>query len=744
MIQHLTRCAVLITVLVFAGQVRAADAQESPAERQRQQITILKSDAPPADKAMACKRLAICGTTDAVPAVAPLLSDEKLASWARIALEVIPGPAADDALEEAMSKLQGKLLIGVINSIGVRRDTKAFDKLVEKLKDSDPDVASAAAAALGRIGGEPVVKILEPLLASAPAGVRPAVAEGCILCAERFLAEGKSAEAAKLYDAVRGAKVSKQKTIEATRGAILARRSDGVPLLIEQLKSPDKTFFNIGLRTARELPSREVAQALLAEMERAKPERRAWLLLALADRGDAEALPVALKAAKSGPQQLRLVAISVLERIGNSSCLPALLAIAAESDAEVAQAAKSALMRLPGAEVDSAVVAMLKETDENARRAAIELIGQRRVTSAISELLKSAEDSNASISAASFRALSELAGTAEIPALLNILMKAKETAAAESALSAVSARLTRPVAGNVVIQKAVYGDLPDGPSADVTAKLAAIVQSGSASVQASNKNFGDPAGGRVKRLRVEYTVNGTPGSKIVNENQTIGFTATATSPVFVDALCAAMTKAPTRGKLALLRVLRSAGGPKALGVVRAAMTDSNTDIRETAFDALCQWPTADALDDLGKLAKDGADQKQKILALRGYIRLIGETDMAADKKLASLKEAMPLIQRDDERKLALGALGSVGSPDALAMVLPHLSNAALKDEACAAAVAIGEKIVSSNKPVAADAMKQVLQAKPNDEVAKRARLVLREANGGKPAGKAGRGKGGRK
>ena len=60
---------------------------------------------------------------------APLLLDEQLTSWARIALEVIPGPEADAALREAMGKLSGRHRIGVINSIGFRRDAAAVTAL---------------------------------------------------------------------------------------------------------------------------------------------------------------------------------------------------------------------------------------------------------------------------------------------------------------------------------------------------------------------------------------------------------------------------------------------------------------------------------------------------------------------------------------------------------------------------------------------------------------------------------------
>jgi hypothetical protein len=97
---------------VSIGTAPADATKGTPAEKQRQLIAILKSEAKPAEKAVACKRLAVYGTKDAVPALAPLLSDKHLASWARIALEAIPGSAADAALLEAAGKLHGNLLIG--------------------------------------------------------------------------------------------------------------------------------------------------------------------------------------------------------------------------------------------------------------------------------------------------------------------------------------------------------------------------------------------------------------------------------------------------------------------------------------------------------------------------------------------------------------------------------------------------------------------------------------------------------
>ncbi len=149
------------------------------------------------------------------------------------------------------------------------------------MKDADPEVASAAAVALGQIGGPAAAQTLEASLTAAPAAVRSAVAEGCIRCAERLRAEGNVEPAVRLFDAVCKADVPKQRIVEATRGAILARGAAGVPLLVEQLRSPDKARFAIGLRVARELAGREATEALAAELPRAAPQRQILLLLAL-------------------------------------------------------------------------------------------------------------------------------------------------------------------------------------------------------------------------------------------------------------------------------------------------------------------------------------------------------------------------------------------------------------------------------------------------------------------------------
>ena len=438
----LTCCAFLLTVTALT--LSAADNAAST-EKAKRALETLQSAAPKEAKALACKQLAVVGDAAAVPGLAPLLTDPELSSWARIALEVIPGSAADEALRVALGKAEPKLQVGIINSIGVRRDPQAVAPLAAKLADADASVAIAAAIALGRIGGEPAISALQKAAQTGNPTVRSAVAQGRILCAEQLQETGKSAEAAALYDQVRRSDVPQQRILEATRGLVLARGLDGLPLLLELLRAPDKNLHGLGLRTARELPGEAVTKALGAELAQTPAARQVPLLLAIADRSDAEVLAVLIASGRQGPAALRIAAFDLMTRAVNPACVPVLLDAMTDPDLKVIQAAKAALTVFPGAAVDSALVDRLAKATGNAQRAMVELAGQRHISAALPLLAKAAVDTDPTTRLVGIKATGEAANANELGAIVDLLAAARskeEIAAYQAALEAACARLT--------------------------------------------------------------------------------------------------------------------------------------------------------------------------------------------------------------------------------------------------------------------------------------------------------------
>lgn len=438
-------------------------------------IAVLESDAPKAEKAISCKHLAVFGTKDAVPALAKLLPDKELTSWARIALEAIPDPSADDALRDALSKTEGRTQIGIINSIGVRRDAKAIEALAKKLNDSDPAIVNAAGVALGRIGGFDAAKALEQSLTAGSPPARAAVAEGAVLCAERFMLNNNSKEAARLYDVVRKTDLPRQRILEATRGAILARGNEGIPLLLEQLRNPDQKFFEIGLRVARELPGTEATNALVAEVPKSAPERRPLVILALGDRRDASSLPAIVEATRTGPSASRIAAASVLETMGNVSVVPALLESASGEDAEVAAAAKTTLARLRGKEIDADLFSRMRQSSGKMKQTLIPLVEQRRIEGAVPLFFQFANESDAAVRSVALDAIGTIGDDKHAGDLVAMLAKTTDASARgeiQRALNSICGRW-----GNSAAKYVLPLTKSDNP-ADRTVGLTAIASCG--------------------------------------------------------------------------------------------------------------------------------------------------------------------------------------------------------------------------------------------------------------------------
>jgi len=302
--------AMAIAAPLWAQDARPKD--DGISAKAQELIAVLEADASTRDKARACQQLAAIGSEEAVPALAELLSDPKLNSYARDGLEAIAAPSAGDALLKAMERLRGVLQIGVINSIGVRRDPQAVDALTALARTGDTDTAIAALAALGRIATAKASVLLLQVLDTATPELRAVAASACLTCADRQLAEERGKGALRLYDAVRRAEVPKYLRLAGTYRAMVARQSGGTSLLTELLVSGDRDAVATALRAVRAMPGPKVSEALASELASASPELQVLLVQALAERKDERAQAAIEDIARTGEREARLAALKAL------------------------------------------------------------------------------------------------------------------------------------------------------------------------------------------------------------------------------------------------------------------------------------------------------------------------------------------------------------------------------------------------------------------------------------------------
>jgi HEAT repeat protein len=253
----------------------------------------------------------------------------------------------------------------------------------------------------------------------------------------------------------------------ATRGAILARGADGVPLLVQQLQSNDKQRFALGLAVVRELPGRQATEALAAEVSRATPERQALLLLALADRNDPHVAPLIVKAARSGPAAVRVLAMGALPRLDEAAAAPVLLDAATEKNPEVSRAALAAIDNLQGDAIDRLIAQRLAGEPEQGLLLLIDLAGRRHVTAATPLLWKATDDPNATVQMAAIAALGGTVAPADLPRLVARLTSSttRDTSAALAhAVQAAVQRMPDREACAAIVADAIAGQSKAGQS----------------------------------------------------------------------------------------------------------------------------------------------------------------------------------------------------------------------------------------------------------------------------------------
>jgi hypothetical protein len=139
-----------------------------------------------------------------------------------------------------------------------------------------------------------------------------------------------------------------------------------------------------------------------------------------------------------------------------------------------------------------------------------------------------------------------------------------------------------------------------------------------------------------------------------------------------------------------------AQGSEALNAIRLAMHDADADVSSEAISIFCGWPSVEVLPEVLTLARTAPDLKVKIVALRGAIRLIPLQDIPAQEKLAGFKALLPLITRNEEKRLLLDALSEVPSPSSLRQVQDLSQSTQLRCKVCEKS---GLKVAAAIAPV---------------------------------------------
>jgi hypothetical protein len=164
----------------------------------------------------------------------------------------------------------------------------------------------------------------------------------------------------------------------------------------------------------------------------------------------------------------------------------------------------------------------------------------------------------------------------------------------------------------------------------------------------------------------------------------------------------------TDARAALLAACGAIGAPASLPVLRQALRDRDPEIRLAAVRALAGWPSGEPFPDLWEVAGGTGPFKEKTLALRGAVRLLGlDTTRAAGEKARLFTTAMAMAPNDGERKSILGAVGESRSVAGLEVAAACLPDTTLRTEAEAAVLNIVDSLAEADRRAAVEGLRRI-------------------------------------
>jgi HEAT repeat protein len=443
------------------------------------------------------------------------------------------------------------------------------------------------------------------------------------------------------------------------------------------------------------------------------------------------------------PGAVRAAALLGLVELKGPTSFPQVLEGLADSDPEVWNAALRALRIVPLTGRTTALQAGFRKLAPGEQALVLGALAARSDSAGRSLAGAAVRSADAGVREAAFRALASFGGVQEVPLLAGAA--ARETGDVRKAAREGLDRLSGPGVNAAIVALARQGK----PAVRIEA-IRSLAERGTESAipdlekLARNPDHGIRlaalAGlGEMARARsLDFLLScalSAPDAEIREEavKSAESVCKWAKREACEGPVLAACAKATPDVRPALIAILPTVGGEKALAFVRDNLSGHGPEAGEAALRALGDWPEASpAIDMKGLLdtARNAPDMKLRVLALRGYIRLAGLPAKRSDAEtVAMLGDALAAAPRPEDARPVLSALAKLANPASLALAVKYLDDKDLGTEAASAVVEIAPKVRAADPDAALEALVRAEGAAGDDETRKKAQEAIKDFDG---------------
>lgn len=625
-------------------------------------IRVINSQSTPDARSRACKMLAVVGTDKSTPVLGNLLRyglkqnihDVEIACFA---LAASSDPQAGEILRKVLAEsLEVKsqdpaARVQIINALGTLRDRASVPALAQLaiLENSDPQTATAAILALGRISNIEALNAVSEALArnveSPSLGVLNAGYEAIISQADLRRSDTLLFNTT-VYQRIRNSKAMPDYIrCSALLGELRADSEAAMQIILSVLRSDDALLKPTAIAAIENLPLKFDSQPFLELFtgNLLSVDDKSLLIRSIAARPDTYAQRiVALGLASPEPLIRRAAIESASQAVTSSAVLKGLVQALVESPDDQAAVAQ-ALLRLPKDDlVDMGLIQLLQEflgaeplrgngpEAQAAKVTLIDALGKRGNPLASAALLLQSSSTDPATLKSSYLALIRTATAADLPRLTTTLLAIGDDTLRRSC--------------------AVY--------------LAQFIQ----------------------RMEDQNSAVGVLSETLLKGNLTPAQKAT------------------------LVTLLSACPTPESLDRIVGLQNESLPALKDAVVSALASWPDSTVWKPLLNVFEASDTPAHRSQALRALLEIQMEENPKATADLALRYAALlKAANSNEEKKMILAALAQAAHPDTLALALSQLDNPAVAADARGAAERIAASLKTTH-PEEANKALEILKA----------------------------------
>lgn len=339
-------------------------------------------------KRFIARQLVVIATPSDIPGIEPLLNDKETIDLGCRILEQIPGKEATQALLNALKQdgITEDDKIGIINSLGRRRDNLAIGELSKYLDDSSSRVQNSAIIAFGSIGGKEAGSIFWNWAKNKSMFNNSEVQSVLLKIAGQLAEESQEKEMAlEIYSSL----FSNDKTISinkgyALRGLVQLKGKDSINEVWQSIYSEDTILSSTGIDLLKDLtfPEDLISEKCVNSLKTASPRIQLGLLEVIASRKMKGAVSTVLDLVEKTEGEVKASAIQCLGQMGENKAIEPLIDIVLTGSREIRETAKDALIKLDSPDANKYLIEKVQKGSPEVKKLIVELLTERRAIEA--------------------------------------------------------------------------------------------------------------------------------------------------------------------------------------------------------------------------------------------------------------------------------------------------------------------------------------------------------------------------